>query len=142
MKKSNSVGVVFIENLGFATNGNKLYLCKCPKCGNEYKTYASDYYMNRNGCQCKWLGKTNPRLYRIWVNMKTRCYNPKASGYINYGGRGIEVCFEMSLKRFCIENNINYKTVHTRKMRHPELNIEEVVKMYLDRAIKEIGDEE
>jgi hypothetical protein len=24
--------------------------------------------------------------------MKARCYNPKATGYKNYGGRGIKVC--------------------------------------------------
>ena len=32
------------------------------------------------------------RLYRIWGAMKTRCQNPNASGYENYGGRGIKVC--------------------------------------------------
>lgn len=32
------------------------------------------------------------RLYRIWVNMKSRCYNPKASRYLRYGGRGITIC--------------------------------------------------
>lgn len=29
--------------------------------------------------------------YRIWVNMKSRCLNPKATGYENYGGRGITI---------------------------------------------------
>ncbi|MCO4274260.1 hypothetical protein NG701_07435 [Pseudarthrobacter sp. HLT3-5] len=29
------------------------------------------------------------RIYRIWSNMKTRCTNPKATQYENYGGRGI-----------------------------------------------------
>lgn len=28
-------------------------------------------------------------IYRIWLNMKTRCNNHKASGYSRYGGRGI-----------------------------------------------------
>lgn len=31
------------------------------------------------------------RFYTIWRNMKARCYNPKASGYKNYGDRGIHV---------------------------------------------------
>lgn len=30
--------------------------------------------------------------YRTWRGMKTRCYNPRYSGYKNYGGRGIRVC--------------------------------------------------
>jgi hypothetical protein len=30
--------------------------------------------------------------YRTWDNMKGRCYNEKATGYENYGGRGIKVC--------------------------------------------------
>ena len=34
------------------------------------------------------------RLYRIWAEMKTRCYNPNDSRYARYGGRGIVVCNE------------------------------------------------
>lgn len=30
--------------------------------------------------------------YRIWSNMKTRCYNSHNPKYKNYGGRGIRVC--------------------------------------------------
>ena len=32
------------------------------------------------------------REYRAWGSMKARCFNPKATGYKNYGGRGITVC--------------------------------------------------
>lgn len=34
------------------------------------------------------------RLYRIWANMKQRCFNPKATCFADYGGRGITVCEE------------------------------------------------
>lgn len=34
------------------------------------------------------------RIYRIWCNMKSRCYNGNTSNYKNYGGRGITVCDE------------------------------------------------
>jgi hypothetical protein len=34
------------------------------------------------------------RFYRIWSNMKTRCYNNKIPDYDRYGGRGITVCDE------------------------------------------------
>jgi hypothetical protein len=30
--------------------------------------------------------------YKIWVAIKTRCYNPKANRYYIYGGRGIKMC--------------------------------------------------
>lgn len=37
----------------------------------------------------------NPdRLYQKWLSMRNRCLNPNATGYENYGGRGIKVCLE------------------------------------------------
>lgn len=39
-------------------------------------------------------GKHNTRLYRIWGNMKGRCYCKSRREYKNYGGRGIKVCDE------------------------------------------------
>jgi hypothetical protein len=33
-------------------------------------------------------------LYRLWQNIKNRCYNPKAHNYKYYGGRGIGVAPE------------------------------------------------
>lgn len=32
------------------------------------------------------------RFYKIWANMKTRCYNENIIGFHRYGGRGITVC--------------------------------------------------
>ena len=34
------------------------------------------------------------RLYRIWIGMKTRCYNQNCRGFVQYGNRGITVCDE------------------------------------------------
>ena len=34
------------------------------------------------------------RLYNIWQMMKQRCYNPNATRFERYGGRGITVCDE------------------------------------------------
>lgn len=31
-------------------------------------------------------------MYRVWMNLKQRCGNPKVPGFVNYGGRGITVC--------------------------------------------------
>ena len=36
-------------------------------------------------------GKRFP-LYGVWATMHSRCYNPKATSYKNYGARGIKVC--------------------------------------------------
>ena len=61
-------------------------------------------------------GRKNTRLYRIWNNIKSRCYNLHFSQYKNYGGRGISVCDEwrdnfqafdeLTIDR--IDNNGNY----------------------------------
>lgn len=32
------------------------------------------------------------KIHRIWSGMLARCNTPSASGYANYGGRGITVC--------------------------------------------------
>ncbi len=37
------------------------------------------------------------RFYHIWENIKQRCTNPNASGYKNYGGRGIKLCKNWNL---------------------------------------------
>lgn len=34
------------------------------------------------------------RIYTVWCNMKSRCYNKNRKEYGNYGGRGIVVCDE------------------------------------------------
>lgn len=39
-------------------------------------------------------GLSKHSLHAVWMLMKQRCYNPKATGYCNYGGRGVEVCDE------------------------------------------------
>ena len=38
--------------------------------------------------------RTGTRLYRIWANIKTRCYNSNIPNYKRYGGRGITMCEE------------------------------------------------
>ncbi len=37
-------------------------------------------------------GMFGTSVYRVWVNMKARCFNPKDPRYASYGGRGITVC--------------------------------------------------
>ena len=37
---------------------------------------------------------SHKRLYRIWFDMRRRCYQPQNKRYKRYGGRGIKVCEE------------------------------------------------
>lgn len=84
------------------TSRHHHFYCKCD-CGKT--THPIPSYRLRSGnvtsCGCKSIkhghaskgedGWASPE-YRSWDNMMKRCYNPKAKGYHNYGGRGIRVC--------------------------------------------------
>ena len=93
MKPTNKSGIIFIENRG-KCGKNNVYLCKCPVCGNLFEMWAGQYYRGDTPCKCTHYALKNKRLYRIWVNIKTRCYNAKIPNYNDYGGRGITVCDE------------------------------------------------
>lgn len=81
----------------------KKYLCKCD-CGNYKEIISNNVVRGKSkSCGClsvengkarKTHGLTNHRLYRMLVDMKTRCYNPKYYQYNNYGGRNITICDE------------------------------------------------
>ena len=83
-------------------NGTVRWQCQCS-CGS---TVVADGTKLRSGkiksCGCyskerKFKhGETcvNSRLYRIWNNMKRRCYCETTPCYKNYGARGICVCDE------------------------------------------------
>ena len=55
---------------------------------------------NTKSCGCifnernEMHGLINTRLYRIWANIKARCYYKKCVDYNDYGGRGITMCDE------------------------------------------------
>lgn len=79
---------------------------KC-QCGCENKTITSVKASNlKSGavksCGClkhqsawnKTHGESKTKLYRHWVCMMRRCYDPKHTNYQNYGARGIKVCEE------------------------------------------------
>lgn len=84
----------------------KRWLCKC-ECGNT--TICTTAHLNSGhtkscGCYVKETsrqnglkqkhGLKNTKIYRVWAQMKTRCYNPKHENFDCYGGRGITVCDE------------------------------------------------
>lgn len=101
--------LVATERAGTDKHRLILWRCKCD-CGNEHIARHTDLRSGKTkscGCLNREMvvkrstthglsGNHNHRrrLYKIWIGMKGRCYNPKASGYKNYGGRGIIVCKE------------------------------------------------
>ena len=87
-----------IQRAGRDKNGKYLWLCKCD-CGGEKIVTSSDLVTgNTKSCGCLVTNKTHggsyTALYKTWVQMKMRCYNPNHASYYNYGGRGIKVCDE------------------------------------------------
>lgn len=74
-------------------------------CGNKVSVSTSNLRTgNTKSCGCyqkqkaskdhKKHGMRNHRLYGIWVNMRSRCYNKNMNRYYTYGGRNITVCDE------------------------------------------------
>lgn len=82
-------------------NGRRypMWRCICD-CGNE--TVVNGQSLRRGetkSCGCSRFIRTihrghGSRLYKVWENMLTRCYNRNSPSYKNYGARGITVCDE------------------------------------------------
>lgn len=99
----------------FSTDGTYAgtrFLCKC-ECGNMNVKYLSSLKRKSKSlksCGCSYLthnklsGKYK-RLYRTFIHIKDRCYNPKNVKYKHYGFRGITVCDEW---RYSFENFVNW----------------------------------
>lgn len=76
-------------------------LCKCS-CGVIKEMYLTSIKAGALSCGCRQREivtthgqsrQKNP-LYYAWVNMKSRCTDPNAKYFSDYGGRGIRVCPE------------------------------------------------
>jgi len=80
--------------------GRYLSLFECPECGQIKKVHASNGRRDKT-CGCVLTPRharteENKRLYECWVNMKTRCGNPKYHKSHRYSERGITLCVEWS----------------------------------------------
>lgn len=100
--------LVVLYGTGERKSGRVVWHCRCD-CGNEVDVIRRNLTGgNTKSCGCfqrersaevntvhgmNRRGKRHP-VYRIWTSMLTRCENPNAKGYKNYGGRGIAVCDE------------------------------------------------
>jgi len=96
------------------------WLCRCD-CGRETIVSASHLKTGHTtscGCARHRSGRDSPtfkhgfdgqdRLYRIWNNMRDRCYCKASSSYDLYGARGINVCEEwddfLNFKDWALKN--------------------------------------
>lgn len=96
------------------------WLCKCD-CGNTKSIDICQLISGKTvSCGCKKEqyiksgfnikhGGRNDRLYKVYANMKNRCYNENSTDYKYYGGRGIRICDEwlnnyLSFKSWAYEN--------------------------------------
>lgn len=86
-------------------DGLVIWRCRCD-CGKEVLVAGAS--LKKGGtksCGCRRLdhlralggrkrthGKSTEPIYQVWRSMVKRCHLPSASGYKNYGGRGIKVC--------------------------------------------------
>lgn len=96
-----------IKHVGKDKHNNAIWECKCA-CGNIINIRGATLRTGRaKSCGClhkemtKQLAKnnithnmSNTRLYRVWQNIKSRCYYKQNNRYKYYGGRGIKVCDE------------------------------------------------
>lgn len=99
--------------------GRVAWRCLCD-CGNTVIVQADLLKSGRTkSCGCAKAernreyftthGGTKERLYKVWTDMKKRCYNPNYKQYKDYGGRGITVCGEWlhdysAFRKFALEN--------------------------------------
>lgn len=93
---------------------DSLWECKCD-CGN-IKIVRGGVLKNGHTQSCGCLKKINTakaktthgliannyKLYKVWIGMKQRCYNPRSHSYKDYGLRGIKLCetWEHSFENF------------------------------------------
>lgn len=96
--------LVVLDFFGYDHNRKALWNCQCD-CGNQKVIRANELRCGKThscGCLHKQQlaervtkhGGRGTRLFNIWKNMKSRCYNPKNEKFAIYGGRGITVCEE------------------------------------------------
>ena len=117
--------------------GRPQWICRCD-CGNRGIVQGGTLKIGRSqSCGCfhrefiaarnrthgeSERGRKTPE-YRAWQYMLGRCYNPNATHFHRYGGRGIKVCkrWRHSFKNFLADMGRKPSPQHSLD-RHPDAN--------------------
>lgn len=110
--------LVVSEPAGKNKNNQMRWRCICD-CGRSHVADASNL-KSGNVTSCGCLARevhsqrlvthhgSREQLYRVWINIKERCFNPAHKSYKDYGGRGITLCPEWmeydQFRRFALSN--------------------------------------
>jgi hypothetical protein len=97
--------LVALQKHGKNKHGRTTWECVCDCGGSTVVTHSlltrgatrscgclSTESRSANGRANRTHGLTHLHEYRVWTNMKSRCYDQNQPGYLHYGARGIEVC--------------------------------------------------
>lgn len=95
-----------IRRHGTTAYKHPTWLCHCS-CGNEHVVTGCSLSQGASrSCGCldrdqkramciernTTHGLSKTKIYKTWVGIRTRCYNPRSTGYHKYGAKGIRVC--------------------------------------------------
>lgn len=93
-KEKNITGQKFNKLTAISYKGNQTWLFECD-CGTQVIKKAGDVKRGKTKACSRLCFTGNPSkhpLYHTWDGIKKRCYQENATGYSNYGGRGIKMC--------------------------------------------------
>ena len=87
-----------------------IWLCECVACGRKHiessqRLLSIEKEEARKGCNYCENGTNTDRVkyivngkryfvYSTWLGIRRRCRDPRCKSYMDYGGRGIDVCDE------------------------------------------------
>lgn len=88
--------LIVLQQAGSDQYQNRLWLCRCD-CGQRHTASTPDLRSGDTGsCGCyggrRTHGQSTTLGYGSWRQMKSRCTNPKATGWEYYGGAGVRCC--------------------------------------------------
>ena len=95
-KEINLIGQKFNKLTAIKYAGSEKWLFEC-ECGKQIVKTASDVKRGKTiSCSriCTTGNPSKHSLYQTWDGIKKRCYQENATGYNNYGARGIKMCDE------------------------------------------------
>lgn len=95
-REGDKVGQRILLGPAFSLGNRWAFVAKCS-CGQISLVDPTNLKKGVKSCKsCSKIqhGESDTRLFSIFTDMKTRCYNENRDCYKNYGGRGITVCEE------------------------------------------------